>query len=87
MRWSALFAAHEPPPSAVGNVAQLLHVDVDHRPWMVVFVATDGFAGDPVDMAEPVDAAAHQDRVDGRGGQTEFASDLNRAETPPPPRF
>jgi hypothetical protein len=74
-------AADEAVTAAIGDVAELGDIDVDQRAGIGVFVAAQGFAGDPVDVGESVDPAAHQDRVHGRGGQAEAAGDLNRAES------
>jgi len=63
----ALLAAHVAPASAVGDVAELLHVNVQHRPGMVVLVATDRFAGSAVNVGEPVQARVDQDAVNRRG--------------------
>ena len=51
-----------------------------------MLVAADRLAGDPVDVAEPVDPAADQHRMDGRGRQPEPATDLDRAEPLAPPQ-
>jgi hypothetical protein len=50
----ALSAAHVAPAAAVGDVAQLLDIDVEQVAGVGVFVAADGFAGDPVEVSEPV---------------------------------
>jgi hypothetical protein len=50
----ALGPADVAPAAAVGDVAQLLDIDVEQVPGMGVFVAADGFAGDPVDVGEPM---------------------------------
>ena len=73
-------------PAAVGDVAELGDVDVDQRAGMVVLVAAQRFAGDPVDVGEPVDPAPHQHRVHGRGRHPEPAGDLDRAEPVTPPQ-
>lgn len=53
------------PAAAVGNVAELLDVDVDQVAGMGVFVAADRFSGSPVEMGQAGDARAAQDRVAG----------------------
>jgi hypothetical protein len=53
---------------------------VQHRAGILVLVAADRFAGDPVDVAEPAQPAARQDRVHRRGGHTEPAGDLHWPE-------
>ena len=50
-------------PAAVGDVAELRHVDMDHRSGMAVFVATHDLAGAFIDIAQPVQPAADQHRV------------------------
>ena len=60
----ALLTADEPMPAAVGDVAELGDVDVDHRAWMRVLIAADRLTGDPVDVREPVDLVADQHGVD-----------------------
>ncbi len=65
---SPWLAADEAPAAAVGDVAELLDIDVDQRPGMVVLVAADRFTGGPVDMGQPVEPAPDQDLVHRRGG-------------------
>jgi hypothetical protein len=43
-------AAEEPVPAAVGDVAELGDVDVDHGSGVWVFVVADRFCGDAVDV-------------------------------------
>ncbi|NII68417.1 hypothetical protein FHS08_000259 [Microbacterium ulmi] len=54
----ALGAADEPPAAADGDVAELLHVDMDQRARRFVLVAAGRFAGFHIDMGEPVQPAA-----------------------------
>ncbi|BAJ74405.1 membrane-bound serine protease [Microbacterium testaceum StLB037] len=49
----ALEAADVSPAAAVGDVAELFDVDVDHRTGVFVFVTAGGFAGADIDVAEP----------------------------------
>ena len=65
---AALGPADVAPAAAVGDVAELLDVDVDQRAGVVVLVAADRLAGDPVDVGEPADPAPDQDLVDRRRG-------------------
>ncbi|MBE1494225.1 hypothetical protein H4696_001325 [Amycolatopsis lexingtonensis] len=83
----ALSPADVAPAAAVGDVAELGDIDMDQRSGMVVFVAAQRFAGDPVDVGEPVDPATHQYRVQRGCRQAEPAGDLDRAQpvTPPQP--
>jgi hypothetical protein len=78
---AALDASDLAPAAAVGHVAELLDVDVEHGAWVIVFVATDGLAGGAVDVGQAVDPAAGQDRVDGRGGHAQPSGDLDRSQS------
>lgn len=49
-----------------------------------MLVAAQGFAGDPVQARQPVDPAADQYGVHGRGGHAEPAGNLDRAESVAP---
>src|SRR5688572_28437243 len=82
----ALGAADVAPAAAVGDVAQLLDVDVQHRAGGVVLVAADRLAGGPVDVGEPVYPAAHQHRVHRGGGHTHPVGDGHRAQPLLPPQ-
>ena len=83
----ALLSSDVPVAAPIRDVAELGHVNVDQRAWMVVLVATQRLASDSVDPGEPVDPAPHQDRVHSRCLHPELARDLNRTEpvTPPHP--
>jgi hypothetical protein len=50
---SALLAAEASPATTVGDVAQLLDVDVQHRAAVVAFVAAEPLPGGPVEVGEP----------------------------------
>src|SRR5690606_35924381 len=76
----ALLAADVAPTPAVGDLAELLHIDVDQIAWSIVFVTANRFAGGPVDMGEPVDPTADQNSVHGRGRHAEALSDLDWSE-------
>ena len=78
---SALGAADHPPAATVGDVAELLDVDVDQISGGVVFVTADHPAGATVEVRQTGDAGSAQDGVAGRGGQTEPATDTRW--TPP----
>src|SRR5213075_1505712 len=82
----ALLSAEEPMTTAVGDVAELGDIDVQHRAWVRVFVATDRLTGDPVDAGEPVDPAPNQHRVHRRGRQPQPTADLDRAQPVAPPQ-
>ena len=74
----ALSPADVAPAASVGDVAELLHVDVEHRAGVVVFVAADGLPSGAVDVGEPVQARVDQDAVDRRGRDSEPACELHR---------
>src|SRR5450631_2611331 len=73
-------ASHVAPPSAVGDVAQLLDVHVQHRPGVGVLVAPDRFAGDPVDVGKPVEPTTDQHRLHRRGGDPQLVADRDRPQ-------
>ena len=52
-----MLASEVAPAATIGDVADLLHIDISQRAGMVVLVAADRFTGGPVDMAEPVHPA------------------------------
>jgi hypothetical protein len=53
---------------------------------MVVLVAADRFAGDPVDVGQAVDPAANQHRMDRGRLHSQATADLDWAQTVPPPQ-
>ncbi|KOT65563.1 hypothetical protein ADK43_03050 [Streptomyces rimosus subsp. rimosus] len=75
-----LLAGHDPMSAAVGNVAELLDVDVDRFAGTRSFVAADDLTGGPVHPAQPVQAVAGQDAVDRRAGYAQDRADPCRAE-------
>jgi hypothetical protein len=68
------------PATAIGDVAELLDVDVDQLAGPVRLVAADLFTGGPVDMPKPVDPARHQHSVHRRGRQPDSVGDRDRAQ-------
>jgi len=60
-----LGSADESPASALGDVAQLLDVDMDKRARPVMFVSADRFPGADIDVGQPIQSAPHQDRMHG----------------------
>ena len=62
----ALLSADVAPAPAVGDVAELLHIDVQHRPGVVVLVTANGLSRGAVDMGEPVQVRVDQDPMDRR---------------------
>lgn len=77
---AALEPADVAPAATIGDVAVFGDVDMQHRAWMRVLVAAHGFTGDPVDVAESAEAAAHQHGVHGRGRHVQAPADLDRAQ-------
>ena|GEM_PF-3514429 len=73
----ALLAPHKPPAITVRNVAQLLHIDMDQRSGVGVFVAADWFTGGPIDMAQPVQPGAGQDPMNRRRCDTGSGRELD----------
>lgn len=66
--------------ATVGDMAELLHVDVDEFAGAVAFVAADHLAGGPVHERQPVQAVADQDAVHGRGGQVQQGTEAGGAK-------
>ena len=60
----ALLSADVAPAAAVGDVAELLHVDVQHCPGVVVLVAAHWLPGGAIDVRQPVQVRVDQDPVD-----------------------
>jgi hypothetical protein len=63
-----------------GPVAALLDVHVQQVTGPGVLVAADLLPGGPVEVGEPVQSAAHQDRVHRRGRHAQRIADLHRAK-------
>jgi hypothetical protein len=81
-----LLSAEVAPAAAVGDVAELLDVDVDEFAWSLALVAAGWLTGDPVDVAESVQATPGQHCMDSRGRHVEFRSDRNRPKSLLPPQ-
>ena len=77
---ATLPASDVAPPAAVGDVAQLLDVHVQHRPGVVVLVAAHRFTGGPVHMGQPVQPAPDQHPVDRGGCDPHVRGELDRAQ-------
>ncbi|GAA3352186.1 hypothetical protein GCM10017744_000050 [Streptomyces antimycoticus] len=56
--------------AAIGDTAELLHIDVDQLARPGAFIAADGFAGGPVAGGKWWQAVALEDAVGGGGGDT-----------------
>jgi len=67
--------------TAVGDVAELLDVDVDQFTGAVAFIAADGSGGGAVQVGELGDAVTGQDPVDGGRVQPEQVRDPGRPPT------
>ncbi|XUK61062.1 hypothetical protein ABMA10_03730 [Plantibacter sp. RU18] len=59
---------------------------MDHRPGILVLVTTHDLTGPDVDVVQPVDAAAHQNRVNGRRGHAQLPADPDRTKAFAPPQ-
>ncbi len=68
------------PPAAVGDVAELLDVHVQHRPGVGVLVAAHRFPGGPVHVRQPVQPAPGQHPVHRRGCDPDVRGELDRAQ-------
>jgi hypothetical protein len=73
-------SAQEAMAAAVRDVAQLLDVDVDQCARDRVLVAADRLSGGAVAPGEPVEPAAEQDAVHGRGRQADLGGNVDRAQ-------
>jgi hypothetical protein len=82
----SLMTAHVAPAAPVGDVPELLHIDVDKGSGVIVLVAADHLTGAPIDVGQPVDPAADQHRVHRGGRHVEPPADLDRAEAFLPPQ-
>jgi hypothetical protein len=73
-------AAVDAPAAAVGDVAELLDVNVHQLAGPGHLIAAHRFTGDPIDVPEPVDPAADKDSVHRRGRQPDPAGDRHRPQ-------
>jgi hypothetical protein len=80
-------AADVSPATTVGDVAKLLHIDVDEIAGFLVLVTADHLSRPNVDVVEFVQSAADQHGVDGRGRHPEFRADSDRSEAFLPPQM
>jgi hypothetical protein len=78
--------AVDAPSAAVGDVAELLDVDVDQLAGPLALVAADGQPGTAVQVRQARAAVAAQDRVDGRRRQVQPGPDPGRARAPGEPQ-
>ena len=69
------------PSATVGDVADLLDVDVDKRSGVGVLVAAHDLTGGPVGVRQAVEVGGSQDAVDGRGRDPGAGSELDGALT------
>lgn len=75
-----LLAGHDSVSAAVGDVAELLDVDVDQFAGTLSLAAANDSAGGSVHPAQPVQLVAGQDAMDRRGGHGQDRSDACGAE-------
>jgi len=73
-----LGSSHEPPTATVRYIAEFLHINMDERTGMVVFVTPRRFPGPTVDVRESVQSFAYENSVHGRCRQTGEPADLDR---------
>jgi hypothetical protein len=73
-------AADEAPPATVGDVAQLLDVDVDQRARVGMLVPAHRLPGGPVEVSEPVQPAPGQHPGHRGGRHADQRGELDRAE-------
>ncbi|MBM7367731.1 hypothetical protein JOC45_002438 [Gordonia hydrophobica] len=73
----ALAAADVAPAAAVGDVADLLHVQVHERPGVKVLVPSDRLTGRAIDVGQPVQARCREDAMHGGRCDVESGSELN----------
>ena len=76
----SLLPPNQSPPAAVRDLAEFLHIDVDHRAGFVVLVAADRVPSFDIDMMQPVESTADQNRMDCRGQHAHFGADRDRPE-------
>ena len=81
----ALLPTQKSMPTAVGDVGELRDVDVDQRAGIVMFIPAQRFAGDPINVRQPVDSAPGQHGVYGGGRYAELARYLHGPQTLAPP--
>lgn len=77
-------AADKPPTAAVGDVSQLLDVDMDERARVIMLVSADRFPGRPINMAQQ--PGRGQDPVDCRGRDASSGGELDRLLAQPQPQ-
>ena len=82
----AVGTAHVAPPAAIGDVAQLLHIDMDQAAGVVMLVAAHRFTGGPVHMGESVEPVTGQDLVDRGRRDPGLGGELDRAQAFTPPQ-
>jgi len=76
----ALGASDVAPTTAVGDVAQLLHIHVQQLTGVRVFVAAYRLTGDPVYVCQPVDPTPAQHLVGSGWGNFDPIGDRDRAQ-------
>lgn len=72
--------------AAVGDVGELGHVDVNQRSGMIVFIPPQRFAGDAVDVGQPVDSApGHSTACTVEAGTSSYPAICTGPSRLPPP--
>ena len=70
----------EAPAAAVGDAADLLHVDVDQLAWAIALVAVDGRGvRRPITTIEAAAARGVEDPLHRRGGEAGLVREVIRA--------
>src|SRR5437868_4746331 len=72
-------AAQDPPPTAVGDAAKLLDVDMDELAGSASLVTTDYATGRAIHPGQAVQPETHKYAMHRRGGDTELGADADRA--------
>ena len=75
----ALLATDVTPAAAVGDVSDLLHIDMYQRPRVRVLIAANRLPGCAVDIGESVQSRATQDAVNGGRRDPQPRGQLNRS--------
>lgn len=82
----SLLPSDEAMPAAIGDIAELGDVDVNHGARVWVLVAADDFAGAFIDVMQFIYPASHQHRMDCRGWHAQLGADTDRSQAMFPPQ-
>jgi hypothetical protein len=75
-----LLLSDHPPAAAVRDVAEIFHVNVDHRARIGMLVTADRLPSAHIDVPQPVQPTPDENRMDGRGRHAEHAADSDQTE-------